>query len=487
MTRNVVRILVVGILIAISVAGAVLASEELKNTSSETAVALRVEFSRLVRITSHGREFRTQEPSGRAKVFLFSDGSVRRRRTFEIEWSPGSARIVSVEWLSESDLIPPEPVSDMILSAAYGEAPISIVFEAKLENADPSAARFEWDFGDGASDVGQNVDHVFQKMGVYRVTLTAYPSDNVMLVTEKLIAVSPVYADANAGSDFNGDGSKESPYRTISRALQDVGSGRAVLIAEGIYGVGHGELSMLALPEESALIGMGVSREGVQIAVPITCGSNSAIVHVLCHGTIYPEYGSKGILLKDISLVGTGSGIDYGLYANSDSGFTLQDTSVSGFATAIYIVHPGTAVSVINCEITARFAGVWVGGRASAHVLDSRITDATRGISVVEDSRALIQGNQITSNFVGVRVEDGSVADLGGGPLGSEGLNYFAQNKEHNIEDYRMAYSGALYAVHNTWKDLYTPPEGSLDGPAKSYNVARVYIESPGNFVVFSD
>ena len=264
MTRNVVRILVAGILIAISVAGAVLASEKLKNTDSETAVALRVEFSRAVRIDAHGREFRSQEPSGRASVFLFSNGSVRRRRTFEIEWSPSTARIVNIEWLSEADLIPPEPTLGIVPSFAYGEAPFSVSFEAVLENADSAGARFEWNFGDGSSAIGESVNHSFEIMGVYPVTLTANLPKNGNIVADVLITVSPIHVNPETGDDSLANGSISQPFKSITVAVSHAAAGQPLLLGPGIYNAASGEAERIDVPSSLSLIGGGVTSDDVK-------------------------------------------------------------------------------------------------------------------------------------------------------------------------------------------------------------------------------
>lgn len=75
-------------------------AEELINDSRKTAVAVRITFASRVMIRGHGREFSTQDPAtGRSDVFVFSGGEVRRNRSFEVEWSPDSRQIKSIEWL----------------------------------------------------------------------------------------------------------------------------------------------------------------------------------------------------------------------------------------------------------------------------------------------------------------------------------------------------------------------------------------------------
>ncbi|MFC2081920.1 hypothetical protein ACFLSF_02305 [Candidatus Bipolaricaulota bacterium] len=95
------RFVAVGVLIAVCCVSLSALAEELRNDSGQTAYAVEITFSKSVRIDYFGREFRTQEPrAGRSRVFTFTDGSVRSRGTFTIEWVPSSARITSIEWLA---------------------------------------------------------------------------------------------------------------------------------------------------------------------------------------------------------------------------------------------------------------------------------------------------------------------------------------------------------------------------------------------------
>ena len=93
-------LIVAFLVLSLVVCGLSAEAEELTNDSRKTAVAVRITFVRKVMIRGHGREFPTQDPAtGRSDVFVFSGGEVRRNRSFEIEWSPGSIKIKSIEWL----------------------------------------------------------------------------------------------------------------------------------------------------------------------------------------------------------------------------------------------------------------------------------------------------------------------------------------------------------------------------------------------------
>jgi len=100
MKRLVVVLLVVALAVAVLCLGA---TESLINRSGKTASGVVLTFSESVRITSHDESiFPTQEPSGRAMAFTFSEGSLANGARFRVSWSPNSAEIVSTQWVSTS-------------------------------------------------------------------------------------------------------------------------------------------------------------------------------------------------------------------------------------------------------------------------------------------------------------------------------------------------------------------------------------------------
>ena len=100
MKRLVVVLLVVALAVAVLCLGA---TESLINRSGKTASGVVLTFSESVRITSHDESiFPTQEPSGRAMAFTFSEGSLANGARFRVSWSPNSAEVVSTQWVSTS-------------------------------------------------------------------------------------------------------------------------------------------------------------------------------------------------------------------------------------------------------------------------------------------------------------------------------------------------------------------------------------------------
>ena len=95
-----VEVLLVGLL-AMSIIG-VAATETFVNKTGHDVYGITVTFSTRVKITRHGYVFPDQDPSsGRSEQFTFSGGKLHNYQRFTIGWIPGTAQVVSYEWLEE--------------------------------------------------------------------------------------------------------------------------------------------------------------------------------------------------------------------------------------------------------------------------------------------------------------------------------------------------------------------------------------------------
>jgi len=77
------------------------ATEKLVNRSGSPAAGVALTFSEAVRITSYDKSvFPNQSPaSGEAESFTFSGGTLPAGGTFQVTWSPSSARARSIKWI----------------------------------------------------------------------------------------------------------------------------------------------------------------------------------------------------------------------------------------------------------------------------------------------------------------------------------------------------------------------------------------------------
>ncbi len=88
-----------------------------------------------------------------------------------------------------------EPEID-IISEDVGYDGIPFSFVAGVTGMDPGDMVISWDFGDGQTNAGTNVEHIFEETGIFTVTLTIEDDGEVVLQTTKLVTVAPASGPA---------------------------------------------------------------------------------------------------------------------------------------------------------------------------------------------------------------------------------------------------------------------------------------------------
>jgi PKD repeat protein len=122
-----------------------------------------------------------------------------------------------------------------------GQAIHASAVKSSLGSGTPSSARYDWDFGDSAGAYnslrGFNAAHVYDRPGVYNVTLTV---TNELGVTDIASAQVQVLADTRraifvsaSGNDSNSGASPETAVRSIGRVRQLLSDNCTVLFRRG--------------------------------------------------------------------------------------------------------------------------------------------------------------------------------------------------------------------------------------------------------------
>ncbi len=104
------------------------------------------------------------------------------------------------------------PVASFTVSALTGSAPLTVTFRAPSSyDSDGIISAYEWDYGDGASDRGDEVSHTYATEGTYTATLQVTDNGGKIASTQKTITVLPPEdedsgADAGDGGNVDGGG-----------------------------------------------------------------------------------------------------------------------------------------------------------------------------------------------------------------------------------------------------------------------------------------
>lgn len=112
--------------------------------------------------------------------------------TLKVTYADGSTK---TETKTNYITVRPKPVADFSISEMKGCVPFTTTFTDKSTTVDGSLQSFSWDFGDGeaSQNGGSVVNHVYNKSGVYGITLTVTDNHGCFnyKVQDKAIDVVP--------------------------------------------------------------------------------------------------------------------------------------------------------------------------------------------------------------------------------------------------------------------------------------------------------
>jgi PKD repeat protein len=109
--------------------------------------------------------------------------------------------------------ISPQPVGQLSITAGgpySGQAGQTIIFMARFDLAGrppDTALQIEWNFGDGAVEMGQTTAHAYTRLGTFVVTVTLFLLTSRETATDSTLAVvrqAPAPITANAGGPYSG-------------------------------------------------------------------------------------------------------------------------------------------------------------------------------------------------------------------------------------------------------------------------------------------
>jgi PKD repeat protein len=115
------------------------------------------------------------------------------------------------------------------LSLTRGYAPFPVFFEGCKSEPWGDSTEYRWDFGDGsACQSGFNAAHVYEKPGLYLVTLNVVDGAGAAATaTQSVEVLAPdrrtFYVDAEAGNDANDGLAPERAWKTADKALSGLG------------------------------------------------------------------------------------------------------------------------------------------------------------------------------------------------------------------------------------------------------------------------
>lgn len=262
--------------------------------------------------------------------------------------------------------------------------------------------------------------------------------------------LNAIFVDASNGNDAGGNGSRTSPYRTITFAISRAPSGSLIQLLPGTYSEASGEVFPIEIPSgmvvrgDESRLGEGFFIAGGGTYVSPTVSRQS--VAILPRGTAeirgvtVRNEGRRGYAIwvesanpriHNNSFVGN---IHDGVFIAGQSAPWIEGNRFyQNGANGISILGTSTPTIVNNLFQETGF-GITVDQRSSPIIRDNRILQNRAGVIVGGNSTPKLRGNFISRNL-----QSGLVAITLGHPdlgtAGDPGNNVFEGNGEFDVNN----------------------------------------------------
>ncbi|UFP94031.1 DUF1565 domain-containing protein [Gloeobacter morelensis] len=311
--------------------------------------------------------------------------------------------------------------------------------------------------------------------------------------------LSMTYVDAVNGDDSTADGSKQKPFKTITRAITASPPGVTLQLAEGEYSEATGEqfpiqLAMRNLVGNEATKGQGIKIVGGGKHVSPTFASQDATIVVGKEVTIRgvtitnPRNRGKGLWIESVSPVIAHNSfigsLHDGIFITGASSAKVADNYFSGnIADGLTAADQSTPVIENNIFEKTGFA-INVTGRSRPQIVGNTVRDNVDGIVIEGRSFPKLRNNTITGNRrSGVVVVLLASADMG--TESEAGNNTFAANGRADVNNVTRP-ALPLVAMGNKWDKPRL--EGQVTAEAEIIALAaRNVVPNAGFWVLVSN
>ncbi|NEP31423.1 MULTISPECIES: DUF1565 domain-containing protein [unclassified Moorena] len=262
-----------------------------------------------------------------------------------------------------------------------------------------------------------------------------------LTIERKFLFVNPV-----TGNDSSGDGTQDSPLKTITQALQAAQANTVIVLSSGIYSSDMGETFPLLLKPGIKLQGNPRTRghdvviRGGGTFVSATAASHDVLI-VGADQTII-----SGVTLNNTNPEGYGLWLEVGsvlvedntLTGNTKSGIAVEGNSTPTIRSNYFYNNKGNGLSIYGTSNTQvddnvfenNDLGILIAENVAPHIVNNRITGNKNGVVVETNAQPFFQNNLIeNSQLDGLVLKVGANPDWGNSP---ESTNNTLNNKLNN-------------------------------------------------------
>ncbi|AGY58710.1 DUF1565 domain-containing protein [Gloeobacter kilaueensis] len=210
--------------------------------------------------------------------------------------------------------------------------------------------------------------------------------------------LSAVHVDPINGNDSAGDGTKQNPFKTISRAAKAVPARGVLQLAEGEYSEASGEQFPLRLDGLELVGNESTKGEGIKI---VGGGKHTSPTFASQDVTIVI---GKGVTIRGVT-ISNPNNRGYGLWIESVSPVISDNSFIGSAHDGIFI--SGTSSAKINHNtFSQNIADGLTAADLSTPTIENNVFENTGfAINVTGKSRPRILGNIVRNNMDGVVIE----------------------------------------------------------------------------------
>ncbi len=260
---------------------------------------------------------------------------------------------------------------------------------------------------------------------------------------------SLLYVNATSGSD-TAPGTQAAPFKTLTRALQNVSAGTTVKLAPGLYNAASGETFPIMVPADVMITGDESQKgKGTQIT---GSGKHNSASFAMQNVTLRLDSRSqlRGISVTNPESRGTGAWIENTDPTIANCTFTeCKREGIFSTGTAkpivtdcIFFMNAANGISVVreskgefrNSTFQNTGFGLAIGDNAAPMVVGNRVFENRSGIVLSRNARPVLRGNTVERNTEsGLVVLETSLPNLGSAQ--EPGNNIFRDNGEADLQN----------------------------------------------------
>ncbi|MGB3511619.1 MAG: DUF1565 domain-containing protein [Microcoleaceae cyanobacterium] len=287
--------------------------------------------------------------------------------------------------------------------------------------------------------------------------------------TQNIAQMNVLYVSSSVGND-SGDGTKNSPLKTITYALKIAIPNTVILLAPGTYSRQTGEVFPLILPPKIRIKGNSFNR-GKNIFIEGGGVFESPSLNRK-NITIVANDGSKltGVTVTNPNLQG------YGLWIESNGCVITQNTFTRNAINGISVVGSNVAIIQENDFSENGVGGVTIYDNSQPEIRDNLFQNTGVGIKISDNAAPKIIGNRLIENNNGIVIKGNARPILRG--------NYIESNRQDGVVAIAQSLpdlgnsqqpgrntirNNGRYDIYSVVKDKIIPAYGNVLGSERNY------------------